>query len=56
MTAEGAYQSETHAPGAAGKSEAACAHYLEVEQFAHLGAVTGFLVLTEQVNHRAELD
>ena len=56
MAAESADKSEVDSPCAAGKSEAAAAHYVEIEQFAHLGAVTGFLVLAEYVNSRTELD
>ena len=55
MTTDRAGHTEVDAPGAAVEREAAVMGGLGVEQLDHLGAVTGFFVLAEDVHTGAQL-
>ena len=56
MAADGAHKAQIYAPCPAGIAEAAVMGDLRVDQFDHLGAVAGFLVLAEYINAVPEFD
>ena len=56
MAADSARKAQIHTSLSTGIAEAAVMRYLRIDQFDHLGAVAGFLILTEYISSIPEFD